>query len=57
MPDVTLQEIATITRRHIVTIRRLARTGKLPGAYRIGRRWMFRSEAIDSLRGKCEVRA
>ena len=54
-PDLTLREVAAITRRHIVTIQRLARTGKLIGAYRIGRRWMVRSEAIDALRGKCEA--
>jgi excisionase family DNA binding protein len=51
MPDITLAELATLTRRHIVTIRRLAREGKLPGVYRVGSRWMIRRDAVDRLRG------
>jgi len=51
MPDVTFAELARITRTHVVTLRRLAQTNKLPGAYRLGGRWMFRAESIALLRG------
>ena len=49
--DIPLSELAQLTRRHIETLRRLARMGRLPGAYRVGGRWMFRREALDDLRG------
>lgn len=52
--DVTIKQLAELTQRHIETLRRLARTGKLPGAYRIGSRWMVRSEAVQELRGSKE---
>jgi len=34
--DLTLQELAAVTRRHPETLRSLARRGKLPGVYRLG---------------------
>lgn len=49
--DVTIRELAVITCRHIETLRRLARATRLPGAYRIGQRWMIRRDAVDALRG------
>ena len=49
--DLTLHEIARLTRKHIETIRRLARMGELPGAYKVGGRWLFRREALAELRG------
>jgi excisionase family DNA binding protein len=48
--DLTIRELSQITRRHVETLRRLARENTLPGAYRIGGRWMFRAEALDALR-------
>jgi hypothetical protein len=52
MQDLTLHDLSKITRRHIETLRRLARVGALPGAYRIGGRWMIRAESLDQIRGK-----
>jgi len=49
--DLTIEELAAITRRHPETLRRLARTKRLPGVYRIGDRWMIPQEAVDRLRG------
>ncbi len=48
--DLTLQELAEITRRHPETLRRLARMGQLPGIYRIGARWMISKAAAEKLR-------
>lgn len=48
--DLTIQEFSLITRRHVETLRRLARMEKLPGAYKIGGRWMISQEAADKLR-------
>jgi excisionase family DNA binding protein len=50
-PDLTLEEVAILTRKHRETLRRLARSKKLIGAYRIGGRWMVRAEALAQLRG------
>ena len=50
MPDLSLQELSGITGRHIETLRRLARTNHLPGAYKIGRRWLITPEAVMKLR-------
>ena len=48
--DLTLNELAVLTGRHPETLRRLARAGKLPGAYRLGRCWMISRAASDRLR-------
>lgn len=48
--DLTISELALITGRHVETLRRLARMGKLAGVYRIGRRWMISQAAADALR-------
>jgi excisionase family DNA binding protein len=37
---------------HPATVRRLARAGRLSGAYRVGRQWRFALEAIEKLRGE-----
>lgn len=50
MPDLTLPELATLTGLHPETLRRLARTGRLPGIYRIGGRWLMARAAADRLR-------
>jgi predicted site-specific integrase-resolvase len=48
--DLTLAELARITRRHPETLRRLARTGQLPGVYRLGGRWMIAPQNARRLR-------
>ena len=48
--DLTLGALARITGRHVETLRRLARTGRLPGAYKLGGRWAISPEAADRLR-------
>lgn len=50
-PDYSIQEFARLISRHPETLRRLARVGKLPGAYRIGRRWLIARETMDKHRG------
>ncbi len=44
--DFTLRQLAAITGRHVETLRRLARAGKLPGAYRLGDRWLVNREVF-----------
>jgi len=50
MPDLTMAKLAELTGRHVDTLRRLARTNRLPGAYRLGNRWLMTQEAADQLR-------
>ena len=50
--DYTAAELADLAGVHVATVRRLARAGRLPGAYRIGARWRFAREAIERLRGE-----
>lgn len=52
MADLTIREVAELTRCHIETARRLARMGELPGAYRVGHRWLVRREALAEIRGE-----
>lgn len=49
--DLTLKEVSILTKKHVETIRRLARQRRIPGAYRVGNRWMFRADAIEAMRG------
>jgi len=51
-PDLTVQDVAKLTGVHPATVRRLARAGRLPGAYKMGSRWRFAREAIEELRGQ-----
>ena len=57
MPDLTMAKLAELTGRHVDTLRRLARTNRLPGSYRLGNRWLITQEAADRLRGLAPVRA
>lgn len=50
MADLSLKQLASIVGRHEGTLRRLAREGKLPGAYRLGGTWLISREAADRLR-------
>ncbi len=59
--DLTIQDLAAITGRHVETLRRLARMGRLPGVYRLGHCWMISRQAANRLRhlpddtgGACE---
>lgn len=55
MPDLTIGDLAKVTGRHPETLRRLARLNQLPGAYRLGRRWLVRREALSELRSRREA--
>jgi hypothetical protein len=48
--DLSFQELAAVTGRHIETLRVLARMGRLPGCYKLGGRWAISREAADRLR-------
>ena len=48
--DLTLSELAETVGRHVETLRRLARLGRLPGVYRLGGRWMISRAAAERLR-------
>jgi excisionase family DNA binding protein len=51
-PDLTAAQVAELTGVHPATVRRLARAGRLCGAYKIGRQWRFAREAMERLRGQ-----
>ncbi|MFO7958728.1 MAG: helix-turn-helix domain-containing protein [Candidatus Brocadiia bacterium] len=51
-PDLTVQNVAELMGVHPETVRRLARAGRLSGAYKIGRQWRFAREAIERIRGQ-----
>ncbi|HUT10557.1 MAG TPA: helix-turn-helix domain-containing protein [Thermoguttaceae bacterium] len=48
--DLTIHDLAKVVGRHPETLRRLARTGKLPGAYRLGHCWLISEQAARKLR-------
>ncbi len=48
--DLSFQELAELTGRHVETLRVLARCGRLPGAYKLGGRWAISRAAADALR-------
>ena len=48
--DLSIRELAALTGRHPETLRRLARLGRVPGAYRLGGRWAISQGAADALR-------
>jgi len=47
--DLTLEEIARRTGLNPGTLRRIARRGGLPGAYKLGGRWLVRRTIWDAL--------
>ena len=49
-PDYDIEDTARIFRVHSQTIRRLARQGKIPGAYKIGGKWLIRRSWVDKVR-------
>ena len=51
-PDLTVHDVAELTGVHPATVRRLARAGRLAGAYKVGRQWRFAREAIEQMRGQ-----
>ncbi len=54
--DYTARELARLLHVHPRTVRRLARDGDLPGAYKVGRLWRFRREAVQKMRGVVQRR-
>ena len=50
MADMTMQELAGLTGYHPETLRLLARRGKLPGVYRVGRKWLIARQNVAKLR-------
>jgi len=50
MADLTLKEMSKLVGRHFKTLQRLARQGRLPGAYKLGGKWSISNEAADKLR-------
>ena len=50
--DYSAGQLAELMGVHVRTIRRLARSGQLSGAYRLGRQWRFSQEAIGRMRGE-----
>lgn len=48
--DLTIVEVAQITGAHPESLRRLARLGRLRGAYRLGGMWLVRRDAFDAMR-------
>ena len=50
--DLTVRDICRLMELHPDTVRRLARAGRLPGAYKVGRQWRFARESIGKLRGR-----
>ena len=48
--DLSFRELSELTGRHVETLRILARSGRLPGAYKLGGRWAISPEAADRLR-------
>lgn len=53
--DLTITQVATLTGRSPHSLRRLARTDRLPGAYRLGGLWLIRREALDAIRKGASV--
>lgn len=50
MSDLTLKQLSRIVGRHVKTLQRLARKGKLPGVYKLGRKWSISKAAANELR-------
>lgn len=50
MADFTLPELAALLGLHPETLRRLARTGRLAGVFKVGGRWLMSREAAARLR-------
>lgn len=55
MPDLKLSQVADIIGVRVGTLRRLARQGRLEGAYRVGGEWRVNRKALATLRREEEV--
>ena len=55
MQTLDVQQAAELLHLNVKQVQRLARTGKLP-ASRVGRKWLFRRDEIESLLG-CPVQS
>ena len=49
-PDLDLHGLARLLGVHTMTLRRQAQTGRVPGAYKLGRQWRFCREAVQRWR-------
>ena len=52
--DLKVRQLAFLLHVHPATIRRLARAGKLSGAYKVGSQWRFAREAVELMRGEVQ---
>ena len=50
MSDITIKELAELIGRGVPRLRQLAREGKVPGVYCVGRRYYISKAAADKLR-------
>lgn len=48
--DRTIRDLAAVTGRHPDTLRKLARNGRLVGAYKLGGTWLVNREAFEEFR-------
>lgn len=48
----TTDEAARFLRVSTKTLREMAQKGKIPGAFRIGRRWRFPLQSLESMQGE-----
>lgn len=49
--DLTLTELSKILGFSKNTLLHMAKRGDLPGSYMLGKRWRFRRESLNKLRG------
>jgi excisionase family DNA binding protein len=54
--DYSIKDAAALMGVHPETLRRLARAGRLPGTYKIGRQWRIATEALEHVRGEAQRR-
>lgn len=50
LEDLTIEDFAQRIKRHPETVRRMVRAGRLPCAYKIGRKWLINREKFEAIR-------
>jgi len=50
LEDFSIEEFATLVGRHPETMRRAARSGRLPFAYKLAGTWMINREKFEAMR-------
>ncbi len=48
--DLTLRDVSRITGYRPPQLRTLARNGRLPGSYKLGRRWLVNRQVFEKVR-------